>query len=66
MTTKYHIHTLQTNPRHREEESLNTYSHKASRTQTARSLFPIKMIAKLERTLSTTHNKTNRTQSPNN
>ena len=28
MIRKYHNHTLQTNPRHREEVSQNTYSHK--------------------------------------
>ena len=29
MTRKYHNHTLQTNPRHREDEQQNTNSHKA-------------------------------------
>ena len=33
MTRKYHNHTLQTNPRCREEEPQNTKSHKASTIQ---------------------------------
>ena len=30
MTKIYHIYRLKTNPRHREEETQNTYSHKTS------------------------------------
>ena len=30
MIRKYHIHLLQTNPQHREEEPQNTKSHKTS------------------------------------
>ena len=43
---KYHNQKLQTNPRHHEEES-----HKITRqreNKATSSLFPIKMIAKLE------------------
>ena len=52
---EYRIHTLQTNPRHREEEPQNTNSsqdiRKAIRAkQLAVSLFLVKIIAKLERT----------------
>ena len=59
MIRKYHNHTLQTNLRHREKESHNTNSHKTSgrqlkqRKKTALSLFLVKMITILERTLST-------------
>ena len=53
---KYHNHKFQTNPRHREEESQNTNNHKTSGRQFKRrkklSLFLVKMIEKLERTLS--------------
>ena len=34
MVRKYHTHTLQTNPRHREEESQNNNSHKTLGRQT--------------------------------
>ena len=51
MIRKFHNHTLQTNPWHREEELQNTNSHKTSGTS---SLVPNRMIAKLERTLSNT------------
>ena len=46
MTMKYHNHTPQTNPRHREEEPWNTNSHKTSDRQSkaTSSLFLIKMI----------------------
>ena len=53
MVKKYHNHTLQTDPRHREEETKNTYSHMTSGSikakQPALSLFNVKMIAKLEK-----------------
>ena len=53
---KYHKPTLQTNPRHREEESQKIYSKKTSKRQQKQSnqhsLFLVKTIAKLERTQS--------------
>ena len=53
MFRKYHNHTLQTNPQHLEEESQNTNSHKTPERQSkaTSNLFLVKMIAKLERTL---------------
>ena len=62
MIRKYHNHTQQNKPRHREEESHNTYSHKESGRQLRYS--SIKLIAKLERTLSTTQQNKDQTQSP--
>ena len=53
MIRKYHNHTLQTNPRHREEEQQNVYSNKLhlydnnSKATSFLFLFS-KMIAKLE------------------
>ena len=41
LNRKYHNHTLQTNLRYREEEPLNTNSHKTSRRQ-----FKVKHISK--------------------
>ena len=57
MTKKYHNHTQQTNPKHCEEEPQNTYSHNTSGRQSkaTSSLFLIRMIAKLERTLNTAY-----------
>ena len=57
MTKKYHNHTLQTNPKHCEEEPQNTNSHNTSGRQrkATSSLFLIRMIAKLERTLNTAY-----------
>ena len=43
MIRKYHNHTLQTNPRHREEDSQNTNSHNT----------PGRQLNPLESTLST-------------
>ena len=52
MIRKYHNHTPQTNPRHREEESENIYSNKTSIRQWKQSnqlsLSLFKMITKLE------------------
>ena len=54
MIGKYHNHTLQTNPRHREEEPQDTghwlsqYIRKTVKVNATNALFPIKMIAKLE------------------
>ena len=42
MIRKYHNHTLQTTPRHREEQSQNTNSHKTAGRATS-SLFLIKV-----------------------
>ena len=59
ITMKYHNHTLQNNPRHREEEQQSTNSNKKPGRK---SLFPIKMIAELERTLSTQTAQQNKDQ----
>ena len=66
---KYHNHTLQTNPRHRDEEPQNINSHKTtginlSKATSSLPLFPIKMIAKLEITPSTAHQNRDITQNP--
>ena len=56
MARKYHNHTLQTNPLHREEETRSTNSPMALKAifkQPSLSLYPSEMIAKLEMTLST-------------
>ena len=58
MARKYHNHTLQTNPLHREEETHSTNSHMTLKAifkqpSLSLSLFPSEMIAKLEMTLST-------------
>ena len=51
MTRKYHNHTLQTKPRHREEETLNTIMVSKGNTSNATSsLFPSEMIAQNETT----------------
>ena len=47
MIRKYHIHKLQTNPWHHEEEPHN-HHETPGRQSNQLSLFPIKMIAKLE------------------
>ena len=51
MIRKYHTHTMQTNPRHREEEPHNTICHKppARQLATTSSFVPIKVLAKLDR-----------------
>ena len=59
---KYHNHTLQTNPRYREEESQNTRCHKTS----GRQLFLSKATISLSLSLSLPHQddcKTRKTQS---
>ena len=57
MIRKYHIHTHQTNPRHREDDQQNTDILKTPGRQfkysNQLSFFPIKIIAKLERITST-------------
>ena len=53
MIRKYHNHKLQTNPWHREEEPHNYHETPGRQIkQSNSSLFPIKMIAKLELTYS--------------
>ena len=67
MIRKYHNNTLQTNPRHHEEEPQNNNNHKTPGRQTSKatsSLFPIKMIAKLESTHSNAQQTKEQTQSP--
>ena len=57
MTRKYHNHTLQTDPKHREEEpqmAQITNRHKTSGRATS-SPFLIEMVAKLERSLHIDH-----------
>ena len=49
MTRKHHNHTLQTNPQYCEEEPQKRYLEDKAKQQ---ALFLIKMIQKLERTLS--------------
>ena len=52
MIRKYHNYTLQTSPRHREEEPQNIFSKKTSKRQQKQSnqlsLFLARMITKLE------------------
>ena len=48
MIRKYHNHKLQTNPWHREEELHNNHETPGRQSKATSSLFPIKMIAKLE------------------
>ena len=49
MTRKYHNHKLQTKPWFREEEQHNNHETPGRQTkQATSSLFPIKMIAKIE------------------
>ena len=49
MIKKYHNHKLQTNPCHREEEPHNNHETPGKQTKRATSsLFPTKIIAKLE------------------
>ena len=56
MSRKYHNHSLKTNSQHREEELHKITRHQEDKQSKATSsLFPIKMIAKLERTHSNVH-----------
>ena len=60
MIRKWHYRTLQTNPRHHEEETRNTNSHATERIQLSKatsSLFFNKMIVKLKGT-QVLHHKT--------
>ena len=67
-----HNHTLQTNPRNCEEKALKSHRtttatrHQEDKQRKATSsLFPIKVIAKLERTQSIAQQNIEQTQSPN-
>ena len=64
--SKYHNHKLQVNPWHREEEP--HYNHETPGRQTLQSnqlsLFPIKMIAKLEWTQSIAQQNIEKVQNP--
>ena len=64
---KYQNHTLETNPWHHEDTQDNN-SHKTSgkqkQSKATSSLFPIKMIAKLERTQSIAYQNKEQTQTP--
>ena len=70
MIRKYHNHTQQTNPHYQEEEHQNNNNHKITihqedtQSKATSSLFPIKMIAKLERTKSNAQQKMEQTQNP--
>ena len=62
---KYHNHTLQTNPRHREEELHKITRHQEDKQSKATSsLFPIKMIAKLEKAHGNVQQDMEQTQNP--
>ena len=62
MTMKCHNHTLRTNPRNHEKEPETTNSHTPSESKVTSFLFLSKMIAKLERTLSTAIQNIDQTQ----
>ena len=65
MIRKYYIHSLQTNPRHREEELHKITRHQEDKQSKATScLFPINMIAKLERTHINVQQNMEQTQNP--
>ena len=58
MIRKYHNHTLQTNPRHREEAPHKNQKTPGRQTKQKNQLsFPIKMFAKLEKTQSNSEKK---------
>ena len=67
MIRKYHTHKLQTNPRHREKSHRTisiTRHQEVNQSKATSFLFPIKMIAKLERTQSDAQQNKERTQNP--
>ena len=68
MIRKYHNHTPQTNLRHREEELPKTVTRRQEDKQSkaTSSIFPIKMISKLEMTQSTAQQNMRHTQNPRN
>ena len=62
---KCHNHKLQTSPWHREEEPHNNQRHQEDKQSKATSpIFPIKMIAKLERTQSNAQQNIEQLQNP--
>ena len=66
---KYHNHTLQTNPRQREEEPQNIYSNNSSvrnNSEATSFLFLFKMIAKLEWTQSSAQQNKYKHRTPTN
>ena len=68
LSRKYHNHTLQTKPRHREEEPQNTNSHATSGRQLKQGkqlLLPRQDDLKLERTQSDAQQNKDQTQNPN-
>ena len=65
MIMKYHNHKLQTNPWHHEEEPHTVTRHQEDKQSKATSsLFPIKMIAKLEWTLCNAQQNIEQLQNP--
>ena len=66
MITKYHNHTLQTNPRRREEETQNTVTRhpKDNKSKATSSLFLVKIFAKLEWTKSNAYLTKTNTEHP--
>ena len=64
MIRKYHNQTLQTNPRHREEEQYNNHKAPGRQSKATSFLYPIKIIVKLERTLTNVQQNMEQTQNP--
>ena len=65
MIRKYYNHTLQTNPRHREEELQDTRNWQEDKQSKATSsLFPVKMIVKLEMAHSNVQKTWNKHRAP--
>ena len=65
MIRKYNNHKLQTNPLHREEDAHNNHETSEDKQKKATSsLFPIKMIAKLEWTQSDAQQNIENLQNP--
>ena len=65
MIRKYHNHKLQTNLWHCEKEPLNHHGHQEDKSSKATSpLFPIKMIAILERPQSNVQQNIEQLQTP--
>ena len=60
----YHNHKLQTNLWQREEEPRNNHETPGRQSKATSSLFPIKMIAKLEWTQSNTQQNIEQLQNP--
>ena len=67
MVWKYHNHTLNTDPQHREKShrtTVFTRRQEDKQSKATSSLFPIKMIAKLEMTQSNTKQNIEQSQNP--